>query len=222
MAKALLYPQAGCVPKVPSVTPQPIKQTSHSVVVTNAVPFFQLLVCRSFCLETYQERNVGLKVVKMMIIVVVTFAICWMPYHVYFLVTGLNKQLVRWKFIQQIYLSVMWLAMSSTMYNPIIYCCLNSRFRAGFKRVFRWCPFVRVSDYDELELRAMRHKVARQSSMYTLSRIESTIVAVCDPSEPTGHLGRKSLHHHQHNGCSNPNKSKEVTYMPSDLKEEFC
>ncbi|XP_043103721.1 neuromedin-K receptor-like [Puntigrus tetrazona] len=161
------------------------------------------------------------KVVKMMIIVVVTFAICWLPYHVYFLVTGLNKQLVRWKFIQQIYLSVMWLAMSSTMYNPIIYFCLNSRFRAGFKRVFRWCPFVRVSDYDELELRAMRHKVARQSSMYTLSRIETTVVAACDPSEPTGQPGRKSLHNHQHNGCSN-SKSKEVTYMPSDPKEEFC
>ncbi|KAJ0050922.1 hypothetical protein NL108_009916, partial [Boleophthalmus pectinirostris] len=66
------------------------------------------------------------KVVKMMIIVVVTFALCWLPYHVYFIVMGLNKDLGRRKFIQQVYLSVLWLAMSSTMYNPIIYCCLNS------------------------------------------------------------------------------------------------
>ena len=63
----------------------------------------------------------------MMIIVVVTFALCWLPYHVYFIVTGLNKPLSKWKYIQQVYLSVLWLAMSSTMYNPIIYCCLNSR-----------------------------------------------------------------------------------------------
>lgn len=68
-----------------------------------------------------------LQVVKMMIIVVVTFALCWLPYHVYFIVTGLNKRLSKWKYIQQVYLSVLWLAMSSTMYNPIIYCCLNSR-----------------------------------------------------------------------------------------------
>jgi len=68
-----------------------------------------------------------LQVVKMMIIVVVTFALCWLPYHVYFIATGLNKRLIKWKYIQQVYLSVMWLAMSSTMYNPIIYCCLNSR-----------------------------------------------------------------------------------------------
>ncbi|XP_014064489.1 neuromedin-K receptor isoform X1 [Salmo salar] len=115
------------------------------------------------------------KVVKMMIIVVVTFTLCWLPYHVYFIVTGLNKALMRWKSIQQVYLSVLWLAMSSTMYNPIIYCCLNSRFRAGFKRVFCWCPFVRVSSYDELELRnnTTRHRSGHQGSMCTLSRVNT-------------------------------------------------
>uniref|UniRef100_A0A667XW96 Neuromedin-K receptor n=1 Tax=Myripristis murdjan TaxID=586833 RepID=A0A667XW96_9TELE len=115
------------------------------------------------------------KVVKMMIIVVATFALCWLPYHVYFIVTGLNKHLTRWKYIQQVYLSVLWLAMSSTMYNPIIYCCLNSRFRAGFKQVFRWCPFVRVSSYNELELQNTRLRPGHQSSMCTLSRVETSI-----------------------------------------------
>ena len=73
------------------------------------------------------------QVVKMMIIVVVTFALCWLPYHVYFIVTGLNKRLSKWKNIQQVYLSVLWLAMSSTMYNPIIYCCLNSRWVQSYR-----------------------------------------------------------------------------------------
>ncbi|KAJ8001290.1 hypothetical protein DPEC_G00192790 [Dallia pectoralis] len=117
----------------------------------------------------------------MMIIVVVTFALCWLPYHVYFIVTGLNKALKKWKSIQQVYLSVLWLAMSSTMYNPIIYCCLNSRFRAGFKRAFCWCPFIQVSSDDELELRATRLHPTRQSSMYTLSRMDTTVVVVYDP-----------------------------------------
>ncbi|KAJ0051012.1 hypothetical protein NL108_012159 [Boleophthalmus pectinirostris] len=107
------------------------------------------------------------KVVKMMIIVVVTFALCWLPYHVYFIVTGLNKDLGKWKSIQQVYLSVLWLAMSSTMYNPIIYCCLNSRFRAGFKHVFRWCPFIHASSYDELELQNRGLRPGYQSSMCT-------------------------------------------------------
>ncbi|XP_035281116.1 neuromedin-K receptor-like isoform X2 [Anguilla anguilla] len=125
------------------------------------------------------------KVVKMMIIVVLTFAFCWMPYHIYFIVTGLNKLLTKWKYIQQVYLSVMWLAMSSTMYNPIIYCCVNSRFRAGFKRAFRWCPFIKVSTYDELELQMARFHPARQSSMYTVTRLESSVAAAAtfDPSD---------------------------------------
>uniref|UniRef100_A0A8C7Y436 Neuromedin-K receptor n=1 Tax=Oryzias sinensis TaxID=183150 RepID=A0A8C7Y436_9TELE len=129
------------------------------------------------------------KVVKMMIIVVVTFALCWLPYHIYFIVTGINKRLSKWKYIQQVYLSVMWLAMSSTMYNPIIYCCLNSRFRAGFKRAFRWCPFIKVSSYDELELRSTRLHPTRQSSMYTLTRMDTTMVMVYDPAEGDGGAG---------------------------------
>ncbi|XP_016340344.1 neuromedin-K receptor [Sinocyclocheilus anshuiensis] len=122
------------------------------------------------------------KVVKMMVIVVVTFAICWLPYHVYFIVTSFNRKLKRIKSIQQVYLSVLWLSMSSSMYNPIIYCCLNSRFRAGFKRVFRWCPFIHVSDSDELELQSTRFQQNRQSSLYTVTRVESCPDAHANPS----------------------------------------
>ncbi|KAL0150078.1 hypothetical protein M9458_054737, partial [Cirrhinus mrigala] len=38
-------------------------------------------------------------------------------------------------------------------------------FRAGFKRAFRWCPFVHVSDSDELELQTARFYQNRQSSL---------------------------------------------------------
>ncbi|KAM7419331.1 hypothetical protein PAMA_016446 [Pampus argenteus] len=114
------------------------------------------------------------KVVKMMIIVVVTFALCWLPYHVYFIVTGLNKHLNKWKYIQQVYLSVLWLAMSSTI------------FRAGFKQVFRWCPFVRVSSYDELELRNTRLCPGHQSSMCTLSRVDTSILSKDKSTCPCG------------------------------------
>ncbi|XP_028939827.1 neuromedin-K receptor-like, partial [Antrostomus carolinensis] len=131
-------------------------------------------------------------VVKMMIVVVLTFAICWLPYHIYFIVTGIYQQLNRWKYIQQIYLASFWLAMSSTMYNPIIYCCLNKRFRAGFKRAFRWCPFIEVTSYDELELKAARFHPTRQSSLYTVSRMESSMTVVFDTSDGDNtHASRK-------------------------------
>ncbi|XP_063167034.1 substance-P receptor-like isoform X2 [Candoia aspera] len=78
--------------------------------------------------DRYHEQvSAKRKVVKMMIIVVCTFAICWLPYHVYFLVQPFKVEVYSEKYIQQVYLAIMWLAMSSTMYNPIIYCCLNDR-----------------------------------------------------------------------------------------------
>jgi len=67
------------------------------------------------------------QVVKMMIVVVCTFAICWLPYHVFFLLHEVFPAIFEKTFIQQVYLAIMWLAMSSTMYNPIIYCCLSDR-----------------------------------------------------------------------------------------------
>ncbi|XP_060782299.1 substance-K receptor isoform X2 [Neoarius graeffei] len=96
------------------------------------------------------------KVVKMMIVVVTTFAICWLPYHIYFILGSFKKDIYNQHYIQQVYLAIFWLAMSSTMYNPIIYCCLNQRFRSGFRHAFRWCPFIRISEEDNMELQHMR------------------------------------------------------------------
>ncbi|XP_055970272.1 neuromedin-K receptor [Sorex fumeus] len=125
------------------------------------------------CDKYHEQLKAKRKVVKMMVLVVVTFAVCWLPYHTYFILTAVYQQLSRWKYIQQVYLGSFWLAMSSTMYNPIIYCCLNKRFRAGFKRAFRWCPFIHMSSYDEMELRPTRFRPTQHSSLYTVTRLES-------------------------------------------------
>ncbi|KAM8990838.1 substance-P receptor [Ara ararauna] len=122
------------------------------------------------------------KVVKMMIIVVCTFALCWLPYHIYFTLQYFNPEWYLQKFIQQVYLAIMWLAMSSTMYNPIIYCCLNDRFRVGFKHAFRWCPFVSAGEYEGLEMKSARF-LQTQSSMYKVSRIETTVSSAVGAAE---------------------------------------
>ncbi|XP_048382528.1 neuromedin-K receptor-like [Stegostoma tigrinum] len=134
--------------------------------------------------ENYHEQlKAKRKVVKMMIVVVFTFTICWLPYHIFFLVTKQHPHINSWKPIQQVYLTVFLLAMSSNMHNPIIYCCLNSRFRAGFKRVFQWCPFIEFSTYDKLELQLTRFQPTRQNSAYIISRMESNMTVQFDTSE---------------------------------------
>lgn len=83
--------------------------------------------------------------------------------------------------------------LSLTLQSVIVYSCSCSwcggRFRAGFKRAFRWCPFIKVSSYDELELRSTRLHPTRQSSMYTLTRMDTTMVVVYDPAEGDGGAG---------------------------------
>ncbi|NXK55705.1 NK1R protein, partial [Chauna torquata] len=133
--------------------------------------------------DRYHEQvSAKRKVVKMMIIVVCTFALCWLPYHIYFTLQYFNPEWYLQKFIQQVYLAIMWLAMSSTMYNPIIYCCLNDRFRIGFKHAFRWCPFVSAGEYEGLEMKSARY-LQTQSSTYKVSRIETTMSLAVSAAE---------------------------------------
>uniref|UniRef100_A0A8C2TLN8 Substance-P receptor n=1 Tax=Coturnix japonica TaxID=93934 RepID=A0A8C2TLN8_COTJA len=142
--------------------------------------------------DRYHEQvSAKRKVVKMMIIVVCTFALCWLPYHIYFTLQYINPDWYLQKFIQQVYLAVMWLAMSSTMYNPIIYCCLNDRFRVGFKHAFRWCPFVSAAEYEGLEMRSARY-LQTQSSMYKVSRIETTVSLAAGAAEEELEENKKS------------------------------
>lgn len=91
------------------------------------------------------------RVVKMMIVVVTIFAVCWLPFHVYFIITSQVPEIVNYEHIQEVYLAIYWLAMSNSMYNPIIYCWMNSRFRRGFKKVFRWCPCITLDRGDALD-----------------------------------------------------------------------
>ncbi|KAL1459242.1 hypothetical protein WDU94_011247 [Cyamophila willieti] len=81
----------------------------------------------------------------MMMVVVTIFVVCWMPFQIYFLMTSYWPEITNEAYIQDIYLAIYWLAMSNSMYNPIIYCWMNSRFRQGFKQFFRWCPGVHAT-----------------------------------------------------------------------------
>ncbi|CAL4097464.1 unnamed protein product [Meganyctiphanes norvegica] len=82
------------------------------------------------------------KVVKMMVVVVIIFTVCWLPYHTIFILFNVIPEISHYAHIQEIFLGIYWLAMSNSMYNPMIYCWLNNRFRNGFKRVFSACPCI--------------------------------------------------------------------------------
>ncbi|XP_020300125.1 tachykinin-like peptides receptor 99D isoform X3 [Pseudomyrmex gracilis] len=124
------------------------------------------------------------RVVKMMMVVVVIFAVCWLPFHVYFIVVSYVPEITNKPYIQEVFLGIYWLAMSNSMYNPIIYCWMNTRFRRGFAQVFSWCPWVRVTTEPSLsrsEAVTSRYSCTGSPDMH--ARISRNGTSTCTLSE---------------------------------------
>ncbi|CAJ0597124.1 unnamed protein product [Cylicocyclus nassatus] len=94
------------------------------------------------------------KAVKMLALMVITFMFCWLPYHLYHTFLNAYMDFNNPNIGKYIYLGIYWIAMSSSAYNPIIYCFANERFRIGFRYVFRWLPIITcpLEDYQYSQL----------------------------------------------------------------------
>nr|XP_014277091.1 RYamide receptor-like isoform X2 [Halyomorpha halys] len=72
------------------------------------------------------------KVIKMLVIVVVLFALCWLPlqtYNVLQNITDINE----YKYINIFWFGFDWLAMSNSCYNPFVYAIYNEKFKREFQ-----------------------------------------------------------------------------------------
>ncbi|CAB1328188.1 unnamed protein product [Coregonus sp. 'balchen'] len=84
-----------------------------------------------FAVQRRQRR----RTLAMLLAVVGVFAVCWFPLNCY--VVLLSSQAIQSS--NALYFCFHWLAMSSTCYNPFIYCCLNPAFRQELKLLLGMC-----------------------------------------------------------------------------------
>ncbi|KAG1651001.1 Tachykinin-like peptides receptor 86C [Nymphon striatum] len=134
------------------------------------------------------------KIVKMFMTVVLLFAICWLPYHIYFIYTHHNKQVLRYKVTQHVYLAFYWLAMSNTIYNPIIYYLMNPRFKRYFRALIK-CKCIFDKDYYNGYLdRTRTRNRSNYSSKYDSSRRGTTfrILAIRQPESFSFGFGKET------------------------------
>lgn len=88
-----------------------------------------------------------IKIVKMLVIVVAVFGVCWLPLHVFAMLVDFYDGFLQFESDQEhrmvliMFLCVHWLAMSNSFANPIIYGFTNENFRKDLAVLFyMWFP----------------------------------------------------------------------------------
>ena len=75
------------------------------------------------------------KIIRMLVIIVVVFAVCWLPVHVYQIDNALGNPY--WPIVP--YLFCYWFSQANSAINPWLYISLNGKMSAVFKRMVRCC-----------------------------------------------------------------------------------
>lgn len=81
-----------------------------------------------------------MKIIKMIFIVVITFAISWLPLYVIFCITKFEKYpntMIEENVFQYLFPLAQWLATSNSCINPIIYTCYSQKFRSEFEIIIK-------------------------------------------------------------------------------------
>ncbi|NWQ95355.1 GPR83 protein, partial [Burhinus bistriatus] len=85
--------------------------------------------------QYFALRKKNKKTIKMLMLVVILFAVCWFPLNCYVIL--LSSRTIHTN--NALYFAFHWFAMSSTCYNPFIYCWLNDSFRSELKALLNIC-----------------------------------------------------------------------------------
>lgn len=87
---------------------------------------------KSASVRHHRHRNAT----KMLVTMVVVFAISWLPFHVFQLATDIDSSVLGLRDYRLLYTMFHVVAMCSTFANPLLYGWMNHNYRAAFLAVF--------------------------------------------------------------------------------------
>lgn len=166
----------------------------------------------------YQKRK---KSIRMLILIVLVFAVCWFPLNFYVVLisnAGVENDSV-------LFYAFHWFAMSSTCYNPFIYCWLNRSFRAKLRSVTSLrvqalflCKSSQVQKINVPESHELQELKASSLLRVPLAVPEAPVVE--DPSLATGDNSQGSVQ--GDSSDPDPSLDEEVAAGPSTQDAYFC
>lgn len=115
------------------------------------------------------------RIVCMLVIVVVLFAVCWLPYHILFLYMDFGEPQMTYSIVSAI-MSTQWFIYSNSACNPIVCAVFNTNYRNEFSRMLR-CKKQQLRAGGNKDLEVDRREVQKNISI-TDSR-EDDSVASC-------------------------------------------
>ncbi|EDX09320.1 RYamide receptor isoform X2 [Drosophila simulans] len=134
------------------------------------------------------------KVIKMLIIVVIIFGLCWLPLQLYNILYVTIPEINDYHFISIVWFCCDWLAMSNSCYNPFIYGIYNEKFKREFNKRFAacFCKFKTSMDAHERTF-SMHTRASSIRSTYANSsmRIRSNLFG---PARGGVNNGKSGLH----------------------------
>ena len=122
--------------------------------------------------EKMQQRS-KFKVVKMLIVVVLTFAISWLPLYCifarikYIARTGGEQSAAEEQLLSIITPIAQWLGASNSCINPILYAIFNQKYRRGFMAIIKsrsCCGKIQTMDYQS------RNSTMKTSIYYSIRK----------------------------------------------------
>ena len=105
---------------------------SQYVVPLLVIGVLYTLVFRRVKRRMQKMKSRRTKTTKMLVAVVVVFAISWTPWHVYILVAEVDYSIVKGRYFKLIDVLLRVMAMSSSCVNPFLYGWFNDNYRNAF------------------------------------------------------------------------------------------
>ncbi|CAL1280788.1 unnamed protein product [Larinioides sclopetarius] len=125
-----------------------------------------IIIYAKICLIVWRRKSIGVvtvdqqiyqqeakwKTIKMLIIVLIVFIVCWLPLNIYHTYQDFRGETGFKKHNSVVWFICHWFAMSSVCFNPFIYCWLNEKFRKIARTHLQWILIGKRTRYQKPDL----------------------------------------------------------------------